>query len=154
MPVFLLLMTASAAFEIFLATPFYFAFGDKMSRRFYVPLLYMEVLWVLINGALIWLLFREPPPPEPEPTDRGYGFFDNAPGAPAPAGGEAAGAAADPAPSAAKPASSARPAGAARGDAKPAGGSLDSATLRVSIESVIRPRLCASSRMSLHDLYP
>ena len=28
-PVFLLLMTASSAFEIFLATPFYFAFGDE-----------------------------------------------------------------------------------------------------------------------------
>src|SRR5262252_2625315 len=28
-PVFLLLMTTSAAFEIFLATPFYFAFGDE-----------------------------------------------------------------------------------------------------------------------------
>lgn len=46
---------------------FYFAFGDKMSRRFYLPLLYIEVLWVLINGAVLWLLFREPPPPEPEP---------------------------------------------------------------------------------------
>lgn len=40
---------------------FYFAFGDKLHRRFYVPLLYIEVLWVLINGAVIWLLFREPP---------------------------------------------------------------------------------------------
>src|SRR5437868_814272 len=28
-PVFLLLMTCSAIFEIFLATPFYFAFGDE-----------------------------------------------------------------------------------------------------------------------------
>src|SRR6201982_69978 len=28
-PVFLLLTTASAAFEIFLATPYYFAFGDE-----------------------------------------------------------------------------------------------------------------------------
>lgn len=28
-PVFLLLMTASASFEIFLATPYYFAFGDE-----------------------------------------------------------------------------------------------------------------------------
>src|SRR2546423_14896948 len=28
-PVFLLLMTSSAAFEIFLATPYYFAFGDE-----------------------------------------------------------------------------------------------------------------------------
>src|SRR5258708_39049349 len=28
-PVFLLLMTTSAVFEIFLATPYYFAFGDE-----------------------------------------------------------------------------------------------------------------------------
>src|SRR5678815_4228811 len=28
-PVFLLLMTGSAVFEIFLATPYYFAFGDE-----------------------------------------------------------------------------------------------------------------------------
>src|SRR6478672_4224756 len=28
-PVFLLLMTSAAAFEIFLATPYYFAFGDE-----------------------------------------------------------------------------------------------------------------------------
>jgi 4-amino-4-deoxy-L-arabinose transferase-like glycosyltransferase len=28
-PVFLLLTTASAVFEIFLATPYYFAFGDE-----------------------------------------------------------------------------------------------------------------------------
>ena len=28
-PVFLLLTTCSAAFEIFLATPYYFAFGDE-----------------------------------------------------------------------------------------------------------------------------
>lgn len=40
---------------------FYFAFGDKMHRRFYVPLLYIEVLWVLVNGGVLWLLLREPP---------------------------------------------------------------------------------------------
>ncbi|MBI2320322.1 MAG: hypothetical protein HYU75_25800 [Betaproteobacteria bacterium] len=38
---------------------FYFVFGDKWARRFYVPLLYLEVLLVLINTALLWLLFRE-----------------------------------------------------------------------------------------------
>ena len=41
---------------------FYFIFGDKWQRRFYVPLLYMEVLWVLVNSAVLWLLFRDPPP--------------------------------------------------------------------------------------------
>ena len=40
---------------------FYFAFGDKLHRRFYVPLLYVEVLWVLIDGGAFWLLSREPP---------------------------------------------------------------------------------------------
>lgn len=40
---------------------FYFVFGDKWQRRFYVPLLYLEVLWVLINGAVLWLFFRDPP---------------------------------------------------------------------------------------------
>jgi len=45
---------------------FYFVFGDKLHRRFYLPLLYIEVLWVLINGALLWLLFREPPQQESE----------------------------------------------------------------------------------------
>ena len=43
---------------------FYFAFGDKLHRRFYLPLLYIEVLWVLINGAVLWLLLREPPQQE------------------------------------------------------------------------------------------
>jgi len=39
---------------------FYFLFGDKWHRHIYVPLLYMEVLWVLIDGAVLWLLYREP----------------------------------------------------------------------------------------------
>ena len=38
---------------------FYFLFGDKWQRQIYVPLLYLEVLWVCINGALLWLLFRD-----------------------------------------------------------------------------------------------
>jgi hypothetical protein len=41
---------------------FYFAFGDKGSRHLYVPLLYMEVLWPLVNGAALWLLFRDRQP--------------------------------------------------------------------------------------------
>jgi len=39
---------------------FYFLFGDKWQRRIYLPLLYLEVLYVLVNTALLWLLFREP----------------------------------------------------------------------------------------------
>lgn len=42
---------------------FYFVFGDKWQRHLYVPLLYMEVLWVLINGAVVWLLMRDDPVP-------------------------------------------------------------------------------------------
>lgn len=38
---------------------FYFLFGDKWQRSIYVPLLYLEVLCILVNGALLWLLFRE-----------------------------------------------------------------------------------------------
>lgn len=40
---------------------FHFVFGDKWQRRFYVPLLYMEVLWVTINAGVLWLLFRDAP---------------------------------------------------------------------------------------------
>ena len=39
---------------------FYFLFGDKWHRRIYLPLLYLEVLYVMVNVALLWLLFREP----------------------------------------------------------------------------------------------
>lgn len=39
---------------------FYFLFGDKWQRRIYLPLLYLEVLYLLVNIALLWLLFREP----------------------------------------------------------------------------------------------
>ena len=41
---------------------FYFAFGDKSGRNLYVPLLYMEVLFLLINCSILWLLFRDPAP--------------------------------------------------------------------------------------------
>ena len=41
---------------------FYLLFGDKWQRRFYVPLLYLEIFWVLINAAVVWLLFRDPAP--------------------------------------------------------------------------------------------
>lgn len=42
---------------------FYFIFGDKWQRRFYIPLLYLEILWLAINSAVLWLLFREPGKP-------------------------------------------------------------------------------------------
>lgn len=43
---------------------FYLLFGDKWQRRFYVPLLYLEIFWVLINSAAIWLMFRDSPRPQ------------------------------------------------------------------------------------------
>src|SRR5215831_8131721 len=46
-PVFLLLMTSSAVFEIFLATPFYFAFGDEPK------LVKNSVLAVMLLGGLL-----------------------------------------------------------------------------------------------------
>ena len=40
---------------------FYFLFGDKWQRHFHVPLLYLEVVWVLINAALpVWKLYPGP----------------------------------------------------------------------------------------------
>jgi len=45
---------------------FYFAFGDKLDRHWYLPLLYLEVFWLLINGAALWLAFRDRPPSEPQ----------------------------------------------------------------------------------------
>lgn len=43
---------------------FYFVFGDKWTRSIHVPLLYLEVLCVLINTALLWLMMRESRPAE------------------------------------------------------------------------------------------
>ncbi len=37
---------------------FYFVFGDKHRRNFFVPLLYLEFLLVVINGLTLWLLFN------------------------------------------------------------------------------------------------
>ncbi len=38
---------------------FYFVFGDKFRRNLFIPILYMEVTFVLINGALFLLLFGQ-----------------------------------------------------------------------------------------------
>src|SRR2546423_15557208 len=56
-PVFLLLTTVSSAFEIFLATPYYFAFGDEPK------LVKNSVLAVLFFSGLVGAgLWRAPPP--------------------------------------------------------------------------------------------
>ena len=39
---------------------FFFAFGDKAQRNVFLPLLYIEALWILINGAVSWLVLKSP----------------------------------------------------------------------------------------------
>ena len=43
---------------------FYFLFGDNSQRQLVTPILYIEVALVLINGGLLWLLFRDKGPEE------------------------------------------------------------------------------------------
>src|ERR1044071_3247199 len=52
-PIFLLLTTVSAAFEIFLATPYYFAFGDepKMVKNSVVAVMLMSGLFGAVLSA-------------------------------------------------------------------------------------------------------
>ena len=38
---------------------FYFLFGDHGARTIVTQLLYIEVVFVLANGAILWLLFRQ-----------------------------------------------------------------------------------------------
>ena len=38
---------------------FYFIFGEHGARTIVTQLLYIEVMFVLINGAMLWLLFRK-----------------------------------------------------------------------------------------------
>ena len=49
---------------------FYFAFGDKSRRSIFVPLLYMESLFVLTNACAYWLVMsiaQRTMPPDPGP---------------------------------------------------------------------------------------
>ncbi len=43
---------------------FYFLFGDNSLRQIVTTILYIEVALVIINGALLWLLFRDKRPRE------------------------------------------------------------------------------------------
>lgn len=43
---------------------FYFVFGDNHGRTIVTTLLYLEVMFVLVNGALLWLLFKPRKPEE------------------------------------------------------------------------------------------
>ena len=38
---------------------FYFIFGEHGARTIVTQLLYLEVMFVLANGAILWLLFRK-----------------------------------------------------------------------------------------------
>lgn len=38
---------------------FAFVFGDNPMRQIVTPILYIEVALILVNGALLWLLFRD-----------------------------------------------------------------------------------------------
>lgn len=37
---------------------FYFVFGDRSKRPVYIPLLQLEVMWVIANALVVWLLFN------------------------------------------------------------------------------------------------
>ena len=37
---------------------FYFVLGDKRHRNFFIPLLYLEIILLVINGLVVWLLFN------------------------------------------------------------------------------------------------
>lgn len=43
---------------------FYFVFGDNTKRQLVTSILYIEVALVIINGALLWMLFRDKTPEE------------------------------------------------------------------------------------------
>jgi len=43
---------------------FYFLFGDNSQRQMVTQILYIEVALIIINGALLWLLFRDKTPEE------------------------------------------------------------------------------------------
>jgi hypothetical protein len=43
---------------------FYFLFGNNSQRQLVTPILYIEVTLILINGALLWLLFKDKTPEE------------------------------------------------------------------------------------------
>lgn len=40
---------------------FYFVFGEHGTRAIVMQLLYLEVIFVLFNGGILWLLFRKTP---------------------------------------------------------------------------------------------
>jgi len=49
---------------------FYFLFGDNSMRVVVTAMLWVEVIFVLINGAMLWLLLRRPAPQEMTAAER------------------------------------------------------------------------------------
>lgn len=43
---------------------FYFLFGDNAQRQLVTTILYIEVALIIINGSLLWLLFKDKSPDE------------------------------------------------------------------------------------------
>ena len=49
---------------------FYFVFGDNSMRVIVASMLWVEVMFVLINGAMVWMLFHRPEPREMTAAER------------------------------------------------------------------------------------
>ena len=49
---------------------FYFLFADNTSRVLITPMLWLEVVFVLVNGAMLWLLFSRKGPRELSSAER------------------------------------------------------------------------------------
>ncbi len=49
---------------------FYFVFGDNSMRVIIAAMLWVEVVFILVNGAMLWLLLRRPAPRELTAAER------------------------------------------------------------------------------------
>ena len=49
---------------------FYFVFGDNSRRVLIAPMLWVEVVFVLVNAAMLWLLLRRPAPEQMSEAQR------------------------------------------------------------------------------------
>jgi len=49
---------------------FYFVFGDNSRRVLIVAMLWVEIIFILVNGAMLWLFFRRPGPRELTASER------------------------------------------------------------------------------------
>lgn len=49
---------------------FYFVFGDNSMRVVVASMLWVEVMFVLVNGAMLWMLFHRPAPRELTAAER------------------------------------------------------------------------------------